>query len=827
MFIRHLPSKLAVSVILVFSAQGQDLTPPGLVPAGVSSDDWAGIRAAFEAETYKAKPVAAGFEAFNATQEWLTEFDGVGFLVHPREGDWTWGLALQSYGFEGQERVPTEGAKASAKGQRVTYGWEANLDEWYVNDTRGLEHGYTVQARPQHSGDETAPLTFELNVRGSLTPELHAERSGIGFVDADGNEVVTYSGLYVFDANGIAQNSSFSVKQDRIVIEIEETHATYPLTVDPIGRQTYIKASNTGSGDAFGSSVAISGDIAVVGAPVESSASTGVNGDEANDQASSSGAVYVFHRRLGTWRQEAYLKASNTDALDGFGTSVAVFGGTIVVGAPFEDGAATGVNGNDASNGKPNSGAAYVFDNSGGSWVQVAYLKASNTDSFDTFGGAVTVDRDWLAVSAVQEDGASTGVNGIETSNTHSASGAAYVFGRTGSVWSQVAYVKASNTVSAQLFGSSLSISGDRLVVGAPNEDSGGTDSGAAYVFEHVAGTWGQVAYLKASTPGAYDYFGFAVDASGKRVVVGAPGNDSSATGINGTGMGSPGIDSGAAYVFSYQAGSWAQEAFVKAHNTAVLAGFGHTVAIDGFRLIVGAPDEKFYGPDGDQSDVTSIGSGSTYLFERVGGVWSQLRYQKADHFGFSDAYGTSVAISGKRVLAGAPGEDSRATGIGGNVLNNLTSNSGATYMDDFHPILSTYCDNAVGNSTGAYGIMMVAGTEIIAGNRFYVAAQQIPHNSYGFFISSFGQGAIPMAGGSQGTLCVGGGLPMSRHHSTIRQAPNYYFIFAQIDLTSMSSPSGIRPVAPGETWYFQCWYRDMNPTNTSNYTNAIGVVFE
>jgi hypothetical protein len=196
----------------------------------------------------------------------------------------------------------------------------------------------------------------------------------------------------------------------------------------PFAQQAYLKASNTGLGDEFGRSVALSGNTLVVGAMSEGSAATGVNGNQADNNAKSSGAVYVFTRTGGVWSQEAYLKASNTDVGDIFGVSVALSGDTLVVGALGEDSAATGVNGNQADNNAFDSGAVYVFTRTGGVWSQEAYLKASNTDPGDRFGVSVALSGDTMAVGATGEDSIATGVNGNQADNSTFNSGAAYVF---------------------------------------------------------------------------------------------------------------------------------------------------------------------------------------------------------------------------------------------------------------------------------------------------------------------------------------------------------------------------------------------------------------
>ncbi|MFQ5747827.1 MAG: FG-GAP repeat protein [Planctomycetota bacterium] len=142
---------------------------------------------------------------------------------------------------------------------------------------------------------------------------------------------------------------------------MEEQGAVYPLTLDPIAQQAYLKAFNKDAFDSFGGSVSVSGDTVVVGARLEDSNATGVNGNQNDNSANNAGAAYVFVRNGTTWSQEAYLKASNTDAGDSFGGWVPVSGDTLVAGASREDSNAIGVNGNQGDNSFDCAGAAYVF----------------------------------------------------------------------------------------------------------------------------------------------------------------------------------------------------------------------------------------------------------------------------------------------------------------------------------------------------------------------------------------------------------------------------------------------------------------------------------
>jgi hypothetical protein len=218
------------------------------------------------------------------------------------------------------------------------------------------------------------------------------------------------------------------------------------------------------------------------------------------------------------------------------------------------------------------SGAAYVFSRSAGTWSQQAYVKASNTGSNDFFGSAVALsgDGDTLAVGAQLEDGTLPGVtpgavNEVTAGNAAVNSGAVYVFARSAGLWSQQAYVKATNAQGGDQFGTSVALSadGNSLAVGAPFEDGSGAgidspfdefaaDAGAVYVYARSAGAWSPQAYVKTpSNAGDPDRFGFSValDGSGNTLAVGAHFEDGSATGIGGTPDNFAG-DAGAVYLY-------------------------------------------------------------------------------------------------------------------------------------------------------------------------------------------------------------------------------------------------------------------------------------
>ncbi len=390
-----------------------------------------------------------------------------------------------------------------------------------------------------------------------------------------------------------------------------------------------------------------------------------------------------------------YFKASNTDAGDAFGYSVAIDGDTLVIGAPNEASAATGVNGDQGDNSADDAGAAYVFVREAGTWTQQAYLKASNAETLDRFGYRVGISGDTIVVATPGEDSNATGVDGNQANNSANNGGAVYVFVRTAGAWSQQAYLKASNTGSDDTFGDSVAISGDTIVVGAGGEDSNATFvngdqtnnaasvAGAAYVFVRNGAAWAQQAYLKPTNTGVGDAFGIGVDVSGNTIVIGSVGEDSSATGVNGAQNNEGALNSGAAYVFVRNGTIWTQQAYLKASNAAANDQFGGSVSISGDTVVIGATaeDSAATGVNGDQTDNSELSSGAAYVFTRTGTTWSQQAYVKASNAQYSDYFGYSLAIRGDRLVVGANNEQSTSTGVNGNQYADVATGSGAAYL--------------------------------------------------------------------------------------------------------------------------------------------------
>lgn len=381
-----------------------------------------------------------------------------------------------------------------------------------------------------------------------------------------------------------------------------------------------------------------------------------------------------------TFMQRNYLKASNAETEDEFARSIAIDGDTILIGAPGEDGGATGVNGDESDNSLIDAGAAYVFVRANGGWTKQAYLKASNAGTGDRFGASVSIDGDFAVVGAPEDDG---------------KAGAAHVFQRGGTIWSHRALLKAVNAGANDLFGLAVAVSGDRILVGAVSEDSnavgingdGGnnlmSDSGAAYLFAREGILWNHEAYLKASNPGAGDRFGASVAIDGDAALVGAPGESSNATGSNGDESNDLANSAGAVYAFRLDGAAWEQEAYLKASNTHANTHFGCSVALDGDTALIGAcyEDGASRGVGGDETDLSLIDAGAAYVFVRDGAGWTQQAYLKASNPGSEEYFGWSVDVSGHYAIVGAQGESSNAVGINGDGGNDLANSSGAAYL--------------------------------------------------------------------------------------------------------------------------------------------------
>ncbi|MFK7971384.1 MAG: FG-GAP repeat protein [Bacteroidia bacterium] len=402
-------------------------------------------------------------------------------------------------------------------------------------------------------------------------------------------------------------------------------------------------ASDKDTYDHFGRSVSVSGDYAIMGADTESDGVTSQNG-----------AAYIYERDAsGNWTEVQKLLASNKASYAHFGWSVSISGDYAIVGA-YKD--------SDAM--RSYSGAAYIFErDANGNWNEVEKLLASNKESAGYFGYSVSISGNNAIVGASRESNSGT------TSN-----GAAYAFvrGANGN-WSELQKLNASDQATNDLFGWSVSMSSDYIIIGAAYQDEGGTsDNGAAYIFERdVSGSWTEVQKVVASDKATRDYFGYSLSVSGGYVIVGAYNESDGTTSLN-----------GAAYIFERDAsGNWTEVQKLLASDKALFDYFGWSVSISGDHAIVGAPLK---------SDGGITQNGAAYIFERdASGNWNELEKLLASDKADSDNFGLSVAISGANAIVGAPVKSD-----GG-----LNSNGAAYFYESAAnwtlPSLSTNCNSA------------------------------------------------------------------------------------------------------------------------------------
>jgi hypothetical protein len=359
--------------------------------------------------------------------------------------------------------------------------------------------------------------------------------------------------------------------------------------------QFKLSASDANTDDRFGVSVAIEGNIAVIGAY------------RADSNGLDSGAAYVFELSDAGWI-EKQMTPSDVSAGDNFGRSVAVEANTIVVGSHLHDDPCQ------------DSGSVYVFTRSANDWSQQQKLTASDAVLGDKFGFSVSIDNNTIVIGAYGDA---------------NYTGSAYVFFRAGPAWSFQQKLTASDPNQLNYFGYSVAIDANTIIVGAYNSNPSSIPyAGSAYIFTRSGQLWSQQAVLRASDPFEGDHFGYSVAIDADLAVVGAYECD-----INGV------TDVGAAYVFDRTDTGWIQQQ--KLFNTVnpnADDDFGRAVAIEGDTVLIGCPNYHF---DDEKT-------GAVFEFTRSGGSWIQQSLLVADDANAGDEFGFSVALSGRRLIAGA-----------------------------------------------------------------------------------------------------------------------------------------------------------------------------
>lgn len=340
-------------------------------------------------------------------------------------------------------------------------------------------------------------------------------------------------------------------------------------------RQAKLQPGDAAGDDQFGHAVALDGNTAVVGAVGR--ASSGI---------SEEGAAYVFSRRGSAWNEDARLDPGDLANGDRFGQSVAVSKSTILVGAEMDDTPA-GID----------TGSVHVFFRGKAGWSRIAGLTAPDAAPDSRFGCAVAISGTSAVVGACQAK--------LDSKNN---AGSAYVFSSRKNDWSFQSKLVAADTASFDLFGTSVAISKNTVVVGAPRDDTldGGHDAGSAHVFSLVGNSWNPTARLFASDASSTDVFGFSVAVSSNTIIVGAPYVDTAA-----------GSNSGCAYIFKQQAKVWSEQSTFVAHEAGKSGEFGASVALSGSSVIVGARRKD--SPPSATGD-SAVDQGSAQVFKLKSG---------------------------------------------------------------------------------------------------------------------------------------------------------------------------------------------------------------
>lgn len=368
--------------------------------------------------------------------------------------------------------------------------------------------------------------------------------------------------------------------------------------------QQKLSAAPLGEYDQFGYSVAISGDTAIVGAPWDD-----------HSYGTNAGSATILVRTGATWSIQDWVRGSDGFAGNNeFGRSVAVSDDTVAIGVPYDD-----------HDGLSNRGSVYVYVRSGTTWSQQQVLAAGDPASLDNFGYSVALSGNTLLVGT------------LKTGGSDPPLGAAYVFQRIGSSWSQQAKLMDSTPYAGDYFGWSVALSEDAntAVVGATFDDAAGSDTGSASVFLRSGSSWSLQAKLTAADPGAYDYFGFSVSISGDTVAVGSAYESNAG-----------GALAGSVYVFLRSGSSWSQQAKLLAGDGADSDQLGWSTAVNGDTIVAGAL--------GDDSGIMN-NSGAAYVFQRSGATWTQQsKFTSSDPDDLA-YFGYAVAINNATAVVGSP----------------------------------------------------------------------------------------------------------------------------------------------------------------------------
>lgn len=570
-----------------------ELMPSGLYPALLQAQQTE------PSEAYALTETANGLVAKNPAQSFETHFTQNGPALPG------WQMQLAGVGWAGENLAPSAPVAPRIQNQRIEYRRMGGLTEWYLNGPLGLEQGFTLAQPLAGQPESNGWLALDLSLEGAS-----AIANGSGdwvVINPTKGQALRYGKLYAYDADGALLPSRLEVtpggKSLRLLTDVQGAH--YPVTIDPFIQQQALTSSDGTAGDHFGFSVALNstGDIALIGAYNKSIGAI-----------SHEGAAYVFTRSGTSWSQQQILTDTTSTNAERYGYAVALnsAGDTALIGAWNKT---VGPNGG--------QGAAYVFTRSGSVWSQQQVLT-------DTTTGAV---NDQLGTSVALNSAGDTALIGapLKNINSNSHQGAAYVFTRSGAVWSQQRILTDTTGAANDHFGNAVALNGtgDTALIGANYKQVGANAAqGAAYVFTRSGTVWSQQQVLSDTTTGAtFDFFGWSValNSNGNTALIGAYDKNS---------------EQGAAYVFTRSGSIWSQQQVLSDTTTgAALDDFGYAVALNstGDTALIGAYHKTI--------DANS-NQGAAYVFTRTGSVWSQQQVL-TDTTGLADEnFGSAVALN-------------------------------------------------------------------------------------------------------------------------------------------------------------------------------------
>jgi len=486
------------------------------------------------------------------------------------------------------------------------------------------------------------------------------------------------------------------------------------------------------------------------------------------------GAVHPFERTGTTWVEGDRVFASDVQRQLFFGSSLAVSGDTLVVGALGYDNA-----------GQADAGAAYVFTHNALGWTERARLLPSLSAPMDYFGSSVAIFGDTIVVGAPNND----------HDPTLDEAGSAFVFVRTGNSWTEQAVLRARNPQTRDFFGTSVSIWGDTVVVGAPFKNSmGATLVGAVYVFVRSGSEWTEKAAIRPPSPMSSDHFGGSVSVWDDTLAVGAQGVDHA--GID---------DAGAAYLYERSGTQWSLDTMLTAHDFSDRSEFGEAISLVGDRLAVGAFDNTH--------SCTPF-PGASYAFARTAGTWVEQAKLTASVPGSNDQFGVKVAVWGDTVFSTAPFDDfAGLTWAGSATVHRITPGTSPNYCT---PGTSAGGCQAWISATGVPSATAPSGS--------WLNAVGVEASSDGvFFYGTQGRQTNPWGNGSS-SQCV---VPPVRRTGSMSGSgvPGTCEGTFCVDLNSLWSDKPQLDPGAGAVVQAQLWYRD--PLNTSNQTTSLSDAVE